>query len=154
MAHRDDLSWSDAYLTGVDIIDKQHQRLFEYFEDIEAAIAEQDAAKVYEVCVGVVDYAIAHNVFEESLLRDINYPEVEKHHQAHETFRRRVNRYLEALEAGKEPFKIAESLRVELALWLINHIQQEDLAFVPYIKRHLRRDKWRRWFGLRSRWQY
>ena len=154
MSTRDDLKWSDDYLIGVDIIDKQHQRLFEYFDDIEDAIERQLRDKVMEVCAGVVEYAISHNVFEESLLRDIGSPGVDQHHSAHEAFRTRVTRYLRELEAGADPFKVAQAVRVEIGLWLINHIKQEDQYYVPYIKRYKRFDKWRRLFGLRPRWQY
>lgn len=154
MTIKDDLKWSDKYLIGVDIIDKQHQRLFEYFDEIEEAIGRQDREKVTEVCAGVVEYAISHNVFEESLLREIGYPEVEQHHSAHEAFRERVTRFLVDLEKGGDPFAIAQAVRVEIGLWLINHIKQEDQYYVPYVKRYKRFDKWRRLFGLRPRWQY
>lgn len=46
------LTWNDDFKTGIDIIDEQHQRLFEYFAEIQSAIVEEDEEKVEAVCRG------------------------------------------------------------------------------------------------------
>lgn len=132
------LVWSDEFKTGIDIVDQQHQRLFEYFAEIQDCIQEEKPDKVDEVCRGLVDYAISHNTFEESLMEQADYPMLEAHHAAHEAFKARALGYLERLET-ENPMKVARVIRTEIGLWLINHIKREDQHYVPYVKRSLDR---------------
>lgn len=130
-----DLNWSDDYLLGIEVIDQQHRQLFGYFEEIERAIAEEDSEAVVRVARGLVDYAISHNTFEESLMEQANYPDLEAHHKLHETFKGRVTEYLKRLDEGSDPFRVADQVRVYIGLWLISHVKQEDREYVPYVNK-------------------
>jgi hemerythrin len=129
--------WSDEFATGIDIIDNQHQRLFTYFQDIEQCIAAQDIASVEQLCRGLIDYAVSHNSFEESLMEKADYPMFEAHHRVHEAFKKRAHGYLERIDSGAEPLKIAREMRTDIGLWLINHIKHEDQHYAPYVKKSL-----------------
>lgn len=131
-----DLNWSDDYLLGIEIIDQQHRQLFSYFEEIEKAIADDDRSTVTIVVNGLVNYAISHNTFEESLMEKAKYPLTEAHHQIHETFKTRAIEYLRRLEAGEDPLKVAAQVRVYIGLWLVSHVKQEDRDYVPYVKKN------------------
>lgn len=133
----ENLIWSDEFKIGIDIIDEQHMRLFDYFADIQMCIAEQDAGRVEVVCRGLVDYAISHNTFEESLMEQAGYPMLEAHRAAHEAFKARALGYLDSLENDGSPMKVARVIRTEIGLWLINHIKREDQHYAPYVKRSL-----------------
>ncbi|MGI6407313.1 MAG: bacteriohemerythrin [Gammaproteobacteria bacterium] len=133
------LTWSDDFKTGIDIIDEQHQRLFEYFAEIQSAIAEEDEGKVEAVCRGLIDYAVSHNTFEETLMQSADYPHFEAHQAVHHAFRERAYGYLERLEQEENRMKVARTIRTEIGLWLINHIKREDQHYVPYVKRSLDR---------------
>lgn len=130
-----DLTWSDDYVLGIDIIDKQHRQLFSYFEEIDDAIAMADRKTVAVVVNGLVNYAISHNTFEESLMEKANYPLTKAHRQIHQTFKARAEKYLLQLEAGGDPFKIAEQVKVYIGLWLISHVKHDDRDYVPYVKK-------------------
>lgn len=131
------LVWTDDYATGIDIIDEQHKRMFSYFEEIQQAIAKNDEETVKNICYSLLDYAVTHNTFEESLMEEANYPMLEQHHQAHEAFKKRAQGYLEQLKTGTNPMKVARTVRTDIGLWLINHIKHEDQHYVPYVKPEL-----------------
>ena len=131
------LVWSDEFKTGIDIVDEQHKRLFEYFAEIQECITGGAEGQVENICRGLVDYAISHNTFEESLMKQADYPMLDAHHAAHEAFKERAQGYLLRLETEGNPMKVARVIRTEIGLWLINHIKREDQHYVPYVKKSL-----------------
>ncbi|MFT0211588.1 bacteriohemerythrin [Pseudomonas sp. F1_0610] len=130
-----DLTWSDEYVLGIDVVDQQHRQLFTYFKEIDDAIAARNAQEVEIVVNGLVNYAISHNTFEESLMEQANYPLLEAHHKIHESFKKRAMSYLDKLNSGADPFKIAEQVRIYIGLWLVSHVKHEDRDYVPYVKK-------------------
>ena len=132
-----EISWSSEFETGIDIIDQQHRRLFDYFAEIEAAIAAEASEQVSLIVRGLIDYAISHNTFEESLMEKAGYAMLAAHRQVHEAFRERANNYAVRLDQGADPMRVARELRVDIGLWLINHIKREDQHYVPCVKKSL-----------------
>lgn len=131
------IRWSDEFAIGIDIIDEQHKRLFEYFDEIEQCIKINDNSNISAICNGLVDYAISHNTFEETLMKQAGYPMLEAHHQVHEAFKNRAYGYLEKINQGADPMKVARDIRTDIGLWLINHIKREDKHYAPYVKKSL-----------------
>lgn len=130
------IAWSPALKVGIDIIDAQHKQLFQHFQDIEQCLEQQDAAKAKELCYVLVNYAVFHNSFEESMMDNAGYPIHKAHHQVHETFKLRAYAYLEKLDKGAEPLLIAQTLHSQFGPWFIKHIQSEDKHYAPYVKRN------------------
>ena len=131
------IRWSDEFAIGIDIIDEQHKRLFEYFDEIEQCIKINDNSNISAICSGLVDYAISHNTFEETLMKQAGYPMLEAHHQVHEAFKNRAYGYLEKINNGADPMKVARDIRTDIGLWLINHIKREDKHYAPFVKKSL-----------------
>ncbi|THG77601.1 bacteriohemerythrin [Pseudomonas sp. A-1] len=129
------LSWSDDYKIGIAVIDEQHKRLFAYFDELATVIASGNPQGIEVIVNGLVSYAISHNTFEESLMAKARYPMLDAHHKVHESFKSRANKYLRQLEAGCDPLKLAEQVRIFIGLWLINHVKQEDRDYVPYVQK-------------------
>ena len=131
------IRWTEDFAIGIDIIDEQHKRLFEYFDEIEHCIKINDNSNIQAICSGLVDYAISHNTFEETLMKQAGYPILEAHHQVHEAFKNRAYGYLEKINQGADPMKVARDIRTDIGLWLINHIKREDKHYAPYVKKSL-----------------
>lgn len=127
------LAWTHDYETGIQIIDTQHRRLFDYLKEIERGILRRDVKNLEVVLHGLVNYAISHNTFEESLMEKAGYPMLDAHREVHETFKERANEFLQKLHAGTDPLKIAEQARIYIGLWLISHVKQDDMDYVPYV---------------------
>ena len=121
------LAWDDAYDTGVDVIDHQHRRLVEYINALYTATVNHDSSGVSDVVDQLVEYTVGHFAYEEELLAQHDYAELEAHRAGHNQFADKIRGYQKRLQAGED---IADELLGELKDWLIGHIQSEDFAYV------------------------
>ncbi|WP_221798420.1 bacteriohemerythrin [Oceanobacter mangrovi] len=129
--------WVAAFETGIDVVDSQHKRIFEYLKEVDNAIKLQDNDAIKAVAKALIDYSISHNAFEETLMERAKYPVLAAHSKVHEAFRARALSYDKRLEAGEDPIKVAKEVRSDIGLWLTNHIQRDDKDYVPYVKKSL-----------------
>lgn len=130
-----DLRWSPEYELGIDIIDQQHKQLFAYFDEIDHALKTKNPYEVTMVVNGMVNYAISHNTFEESLMEQAGYPLLQAHRRIHNTFKERAQKYVDKLETGEDPFKVAEQVKIYIGLWLMSHVKNDDRDYAPYVRK-------------------
>ena len=132
-----DISWSPEYETGIDIIDQQHKRMFDYLDEINHAIETSNDEEVEQVIRELIDYSISHNAFEESLMEQAGYPMTEAHREVHNAFKVRAHSYAFQLSQGDDALRLAREIRTDIALWLVNHVRHEDRHYAPFVKRSL-----------------
>lgn len=130
------IQWDNKYATGIAAIDSQHQRIFLYLDQIDEAIATHNSDAVEEVVIGLLDYAVSHNAFEEKLMEEAGFPHTELHQHAHDAFRRRAEDYVLRISGSEDRFRLARRIRNDIGLWLTGHIMQEDMKYVPYMRTH------------------
>lgn len=125
------LEWQDRFNIGVDIIDKEHRKLFSILnrlfsyktDDLKRQWLCQEGIKYFK------DHALKHFTDEEQYMASIDYVGFETHRHVHDDFRRKT---LPALE--KELFKSAFSTDAidhflgVCAGWLLGHTLTEDHA--------------------------
>ena len=127
------LIWDKRYNIGVDIIDREHKKLFGILNKLfafghreeKSHFACQEAIKYFK------DHAAQHFADEEAYMASINYPGLEAHRRIHRDFRERI---LPSLENELEmthfsPASIQHFLGV-CAGWLIGHTLIEDHMIV------------------------
>lgn len=127
------LVWSDEYNIGVDVIDKEHKRLFKIINKL-FAFGEEEKKSQWACQEGIKyfkEHAMKHFAEEENYMLSINYKGYETHRQLHEGFRQKT---LPALEQELEntnysPGAVDHFLGV-CAGWLIGHTLTEDRAIV------------------------
>ena len=129
--------WLPEFETGIDVIDLQHQRIFEYLLEVDTAIRMENHDVIKQVVHSLIDYSISHNAFEETLMDNAGYPILAAHAKVHSAFRKRSLSYEERIEAGEDCIKIAKEVRSDIGLWLTNHIQRDDKDYVPYVRKSL-----------------
>lgn len=127
------LVWQDRYNIGVEIIDKEHKKLFSILNKLFDFGKQEE--KSQWVCQEAVkyfkDHAVKHFTEEEEYMASINYEGLETHKRIHKNFRERT---LPALERELEQTDFSEDA-VEHFLgvcagWLIGHTLIEDHAIV------------------------
>lgn len=127
------LVWNNRYNIGVDIIDKEHKKLFRILNKLfdfglqteKSQWVCQEAVKYFK------DHALQHFQDEEHYMASIDYAGLQMHRRIHENFR---NITLPSLEKELEMSKYSEN-SVEHFLgvcagWLIGHTLTEDQAIV------------------------
>jgi hemerythrin-like metal-binding protein len=127
------LVWSDEYNIGVDIIDKEHKRLFKIINKL-FAFGDEKKKSQWACQEGIKyfkEHAMKHFSDEENYMVSINYEGLKTHRQLHENFR---NKTLPALEQELEQTDYApESVDHFLGVcagWLIGHTLTEDRAII------------------------
>jgi len=130
MAH---MHWSDDLNTGIDVIDRQHQRIVDYINELHHAIEHGDRDEVGHVIEQLIDYTYSHFTFEEELMEEAEYPFLRAHQRVHELFVRRVREFQEKFQQGED---IARQLHTVLKTWLVNHIKHDDADYAEIVRRH------------------
>ncbi len=128
------INWTAEFETGIDIIDEQHKRIFEYLKEIDEAISSRSVEQIEHVIKSLIDYAISHNTFEETLMEKAGYPMLEAHHRCTRRFKERAHSYRDRFGNGEDPIRLAREVRSDIGLWLTNHIKRDDKHYVNYVK--------------------
>lgn len=125
------LVWKEEFNIGVEVIDKEHQRLFSIInklfelrnEEQKSRTACQEGIKFFK------EHALKHFDDEEKYMELISYENLEMHRRIHKGFREKT---LPALEWElKDEDYSADAMDHFLAVcagWLIGHTLTEDLA--------------------------
>lgn len=128
------ISWSTDLSTGIPVIDKQHQRIIDYINQLVDALAHNSREEVAEVLNQTIDYTMSHFAFEESLMEEAGYPFLNAHKKVHQLFTKRVADYQQRFLGGED---IAEELLTTLRAWLINHIRNDDRDYSEDVRNNM-----------------
>ena len=127
------LIWEDRFNIGVDIIDKEHKKLFRIMNRLFSANGQESKSQwaCQEGIKYFKDHAMKHFAEEEVYMASIGYEGFETHRRLHNNFRQRT---LPALEreleqTGYSPDSVSHFLGV-CAGWLIGHTLTEDRAII------------------------
>lgn len=121
--------FSEEYLVGIEMIDREHKKLFTLVERANHLVKEWTEGDSYDEIADIMgelkDYAEVHFADEESYMRKINYEGYEAQKRAHEAFISRLKEFdMERIEENAREH--LTSLIEFLLGWLINHILHVD----------------------------
>lgn len=128
------IMWSPDLDTGIEVIDRQHQRIVEYINQLEQTRNHHDRNVMKQVLDDLVDYTQSHFAFEESLQEEAGYKYAKPHQKVHQLFIKRINAYQERFTRGED---ITDELHQVLVTWLINHIRRDDADYVGSVKQNM-----------------
>ena len=131
------LEFSDQYLVGIKLIDREHRRLFQIVADIQDSLgsgSDEAIAGAQKAVRELLDYTRTHFASEESLMATYNYPELEAHRQLHAELLGQVHDMEMRVELEGE--MAALELSRFLVNWLTEHIQQTDKRFGAFVLAH------------------
>lgn len=121
--------FSDDYLIGIDLIDREHKRLFALVERANHIVRGWYEGNSYDEIVDILkelkEYTEIHFADEESYMRSINYEGYEAQKRAHDAFISRLEE-VDLKKIEENPKEYLSSLIEFLLGWLINHILQVD----------------------------
>ncbi len=121
------VEWKDAYIIGHDIIDQQHQRLFELTN---ALMAAHDVGDLRHSMVLLYKHTREHFDLEESLMRKLHYPDLNPHTEMHDNLLSRLNEVSEEVGRGR----VNRTALVQLmGDWALHHIPNEDVKFAVFM---------------------
>jgi hemerythrin len=124
------MEWSADLEIGVEQIDEQHRRFFDFVKDLQ----ESDEIKLDEKFEFLKNYALEHFDAEEAFMEAHEYPRLNEHAQLHVDFIRKYSDMArEFLEFGSPGPDLA-SIREMAETWLVNHITRVDADYAKFTR--------------------
>jgi hemerythrin len=127
------IKWHDGYNTGVAQFDNEHHKIVELIDIMFAAIRDKSGKEVtLKACNDVVAYTGYHFDNEEQAMQAAGYPELTEHVTEHGRLKAEALRFQETI-SNNFPEGTSEFYRF-LRDWLVNHIQERDKKYGPYLE--------------------
>ncbi|AAZ25421.1 GGDEF domain protein [Colwellia psychrerythraea 34H] len=120
---------------GIDSLDNDHKKLIAILAQLMSAknekLGQDDIDVIFERLEG---YCLSHFAREEALLAKIDYKQLEAHKLSHQAFIKKIPQLKEQWFAKvTESEAVKDKIILFLQQWLIKHILEEDLDYVPAI---------------------
>lgn len=133
-------AFTDNYRTGIELVDNEHQRLFEIIREandlIYAELLHDKFDEIMRILAELKDYTEVHFQDEEQYMESINYPDLEPQRQAHAAFIDRlvdINlSQLDDIDDNQQEY--LKDLIDFLLGWLSNHILKMDKKIGMFAK--------------------
>lgn len=129
MLRENPCEFTEEYFTGIELIDREHEALFEIVGKANALVRDwnkdQGLDDIMKLLEELKEYTEFHFADEEEYMRAVKYDGYEAQKRAHDAFIAR----LEDIDFDKiqeDPQAYLQSLMVFLLGWLINHILHSD----------------------------
>ena len=117
------------YSVGIKEIDRQHSILAELINRLDYGVKNKISKETMEDIVNyLADYTVFHFGYEEKLLTDNHWPELESHKAIHAAFVNKVQMFQAQLKT-KNVHEVAESILEFLKDWLLDHILKTDKQY-------------------------
>ncbi|MBK7899217.1 MAG: hemerythrin family protein [Azonexus sp.] len=128
------LAWSERFAFGIDAIDDQHRRLFDYLERLDASLRRGEGwLALRELLDEVAHWADLHFAVEEALMEIMGYPGAAAHIEGHRRFKAALDGYRTQAVTDS----IAHQTSELLYGWLTEHIDGDDRKYAEYFRQRL-----------------
>ncbi|MCK4704444.1 MAG: hemerythrin family protein [Gammaproteobacteria bacterium] len=124
-------AWKPSYSVGVELFDKDHQKLFALMLEMYKALnhlPSKEEAKA--VLVQLKDYTETHFSREEALMKKYEYPDFEAHCVQHEEMKNKIDEFQSKFD--EEDVTVSKDVLHYLEDWLINHILITDKKYTDF----------------------
>lgn len=131
--------WIDTVKTGILKIDQEHHDLYDILIKIYLAIEHKKKYTFSDpLLVQLIEMMMIHFHTEEKYFEQYEYPKADEHIQEHIKIRTTIARFFDTYYHGNA--KLTKESLHTLATLFLNHIEEFDMEYVPYIKLNIRKD--------------
>ncbi|MFQ5643880.1 MAG: bacteriohemerythrin [Thiogranum sp.] len=126
------IQWKDEYNVGIESIDQQHRKLVSLINQLQTAVDYSTGEEFErEALDELVDYTKTHFGFEEGMMEQYDYPDLEPHKAQHRKMIAKVEEVLAEYEQDHDRamFQAVTFLKD----WLINHINGTDKQYSSFL---------------------
>jgi hemerythrin len=121
---------------GIEIIDTQHQELFDRFNEL-SSLASENLKEEIQKTLGFLDnYVVQHFSDEEEIQKQCNYPLFEWHKEQHKAFVQTFQKLEADFIANGTTTTFIINLDNALVGWLKHHITSADVEFGKYYREY------------------
>ena len=130
------------YSVGNDTLDNQHQKIINTINNlIEYQSYSVSSEEVTQTFNDAMKYIGEHLEYEETLLEELNYPDIQQQKNEHLEFQKTIGKLI--LEASNQIASHTQNNTVSAKLlsylsdWFGNHILTEDMKYKPFLEEKL-----------------
>lgn len=128
-------SWTPKYAVGHELIDAQHQQLFQRADALLEAMHEGRAGEELGHLLDFLGrYVVEHFGSEERLMEDAKYPGTARHKADHAEFVRRFQENVDTFRKKGATSLVVLDLRDMLRGWLVNHVCTTDVKLAGFLR--------------------
>jgi hemerythrin len=124
------LEWKDEYLVGIAGVDFQHRQIFDCVISILRGPTDDDTLRAEAEIIKLHGLLRQHCALEESMMRNLCYPDLEKHIEEHRQLIAQVHD-LGQQSLRKKGGVSHESIRIAHK-WLTEHIMTSDRDYAAF----------------------
>jgi hemerythrin len=131
------IKWNARNETGLALIDEQHRGIVSIINTFYYLMSLKTNNKLLYSTISdtMKNYSRIHFITEEGLLEAANYEDVEKHKALH----RHLAQEIEDIEYQGVKANDARPLLEFLKKWWIEHINEQDMLYVPFLSGQARK---------------
>lgn len=128
-----DVAWNPRYNTGIQIIDEQHQALFQAVEQLRGCVRNgASGAEIEKLLAELVQHSERHFATEESFMQRYGYPDLTQHVAEHASMLTSLQELMEKFRENHQSLVVMVPTFMEG--WLKHHISDGDFGFVTFLK--------------------
>lgn len=125
--------WTEDMSVHNDILDAQHQELFQKINELLSAIIDETAENVVDDMVHFFrDYMDQHFKYEEQYLAENGFPQSDEHKKKHDVFIDKYYELKEKIDQGFDKRHIVLEIENFMGSWLTQHVMIEDQVYARY----------------------
>jgi len=129
------VEWQEYLSVGVAEIDEQHKLLFAKFNALLAACKQEKGGEEVTRLFSFLDaYVVTHFADEERLMKQLGFPDCQKHREQHQAFTSQLALLKERLRSEGPVQSLVTSMSLFINGWLIEHISRMDRAMGRFVK--------------------
>ena len=127
------LQWSSALSIGVPNLDAQHRELFDRLDKLLDSMLHHDQGEASSLADFMRHHVVLHFAAEEQLMRDLDFPNAERHIEEHRAFAASMLELDEAFRANGTSHELVLRLERALVAWVRDHIYVADVALGHFV---------------------
>ncbi len=128
------LAWNNKYLVGMEVLDYQHQQIFEMVNTVYASlISGAEPGTTADLVQRLMDTTREHFATEEAILSAAGYPGLGAHRALHAELIRRVQSYCSRSKCGEN--LLSPHLVNFLRDWWVHHLECIDREYALWLQK-------------------
>ena len=129
------IEWNESLSVGIDLIDDQHKKWIEYYNNANEVIASMEGPEHISKTLGfLIDYTEEHFGTEEKQMEAHAYPAYEEHRAKHDELRKTLSNLVADYEEDGPTHELSSYVGNLLGNWLVQHIEEIDMQFGAFVK--------------------
>ncbi|MBT7617344.1 MAG: hemerythrin family protein [Calditrichaeota bacterium] len=127
------MPWKDEYSVGVQLFDDQHQKMFQFINDLNDAMMDvEEQAVLFAIIEGLIEYTKKHFKDEEDNLRRHCFSGLAEHEAEHQKLTKSVIDF--SVENKNHDSSVTVKVMDFLYHWITDHILDSDKKYSEFLK--------------------